>query len=90
MSSWPARSTVARPSLRGHGGFLVELRHGDEQPAFCALARNNDLAVLPAGEQSFEAVETQIGARPFPAVAAEARGLQERTNVFGVREVCFT
>ena len=85
----PSRPTAARPALRGHRCFVVELRHGDEQPAFFALAGDNDLAVLAAGEQSFEGVKLQIAARSFSAVAAEARSLQERTNVFGVGDAWF-
>ena len=68
----PSRPTAARPALRGHRCFVVELRHGDEQPTFFAFAGNDDLAVLAAGEQRFEGVEMQIAARSFSAMAAEA------------------
>jgi hypothetical protein len=52
-----------------------------------AVASDDDFAVFAALQNAFKIVETQITFRPLLAVAAQARSLEERFDVFGVSEV---
>ena len=54
-----------------------------------AIASDDDLAIFAALENAFKIVEPQITLGPLLAVAAQARSLEDRLNVFGVSQLFF-
>jgi hypothetical protein len=79
------RSTGTTPAalsgLGRHGGFVVELGNGDQERAFLAFARNDNLAIFTATKNGFETVDAKVALRPFRSVAAEAGVLKKRADV---------
>jgi hypothetical protein len=69
-----------------HGRFIVDLGDCDDQQTLFAFAGRENLSVLAAFENGIKTVETQIAAMPFFAVAAKARRLEKRANVFRVSQ----
>ena len=52
-----------------------------------AVACDDDFAVFAALENAFKIVEAQVAFWPLLAMAAQARSLKERFDIFGVGEV---
>ena len=80
----PAHSALGR-----HGRIVIDLRGGNHQKTFLALARKDNFAVLSSFEQSIEAVEAQIALWTVLAVAPQTRSFKERANIFGIGECLF-
>jgi hypothetical protein len=56
---------------------------GKNDPALLAVAGDEDRPVFAAFEDGFQAVQSQIRFRSLFAVAADARGFEQRLNVLG-------
>jgi len=91
--SWAISITTAgttrttRTALGRHSGLIVDLSRSDDKCAVLAVAGDDDFAVFAALQDTFQIVEAQIAFGPLLAVAAQARSLEERLDVFGVSEV---
>src|SRR3954471_611423 len=69
--------------LWGHGGFLIDAGNGQNERAFGAFAGDDDLAIFAAFEDAFEGIQAQFGFRLLVAMTTQARGLEDRLNIFG-------
>src|SRR6266511_1416728 len=86
-----ARATArsARFRLGRHAEFVINPGHGNHQQTFFAVTGYHHFAVFTAFEHGLKVVEAQFAFLLFFAVAAEARGPKQRTNVFGVGDTLF-
>src|SRR5437660_3801941 len=88
--AWPALSAgttrTARSALWWHGNLVVDLSDRGDQQTLCAVAGNNDFAVLNAFQCGFEAVESQIALLPVFTVAPETRRLEQQADILGVSD----
>jgi len=82
--TWPAGT-----SFRRHRRLVVDLRSGNDQVAFLAVACRDDFAMLAAFEKCLEAVQTKSTFLLFFAVAPDAGGFKHWPNVFGVGQALF-
>jgi hypothetical protein len=83
------RSAATGAPLGRHRGVFVNLGRGDHQQAFGAVSRGHDFAVLASVQHAFHACKSQPAFGPVLAMAAHARGVQQRLNVFSKDDVLF-
>ncbi len=91
-SARTARSTGTAPAwleFGRHRLLFIELRHCEDQNTIFAVPRDNDLALLAAFKSALETVEAQAGLGPLGAVAPEARGLEQWSDIGGVGDIRF-
>jgi len=76
-------------ALGRHRRLLIESRDGEQERAFRALAREDDLAVFTAFQHRLKAVQAQVMARSLLAMAPEAGSLEKGSDVFRIGDILF-
>jgi hypothetical protein len=60
---------------------------GDYEQTLLAVTRHDDFAVFTPFEEAFEVVQAQISFWPLLAMTTNAGSLEQRLDVFRVREI---
>lgn len=88
-TAWASGSTATRStrtatlSLRRHGVFRIQTGDRDHEGAFLAFASDDNLAVFAALQDSFEAIESEIGLLAFLTVATDAGSFEQGFDILG-------
>ena len=68
----------------------MNLRNGEDQRTFLAVARNDRFAILAPFENCLDRIQPEFSLLLFFAVTAKARGFKDGPNVFGVGDPLFS